>query len=395
MKPLIHHYRPILVFFCISILFCACVRKTEHPYRPTITSYSPASAGLGDTVTVYGSHLPTDTANMRLTINNKVVPIILATSDSIKFYISQTLGSGQVVLSYAGLVFYGPVFEYDYEAVVTTVAGTGAVGRADGPGGQASFYNPWGIVADLNGDLYIAENYNRLIRKISAADGTVSSIPITPLNFYSPYNIALDTRTHNLYLTDFNQHVMKVHPDGTEYVINDQYTTSTGIGLGPDSYLYISDNIAGNISRIDTNGQNYSVVVPGINTPRNIIFDGSGNLYTPAYTSLSVIYKVTPAGTSSIVAQDKDFNGWEIARDTAGNFYDADHFSNTIRKIDRQGNVKTIAGSGLAADIDGIGLNASFNGPMGMTIDVNGNLFVTTFNFTDNSGNKVRKISFR
>ena len=81
--------------------------------------------------------------------------------------------------------------------------------------------------------------------------------------------------------------------------------------------------------------------------------------------------------------------------DTAGNFYIADHFKNRIRKITPLGNVTTIAGNGIAADIDGIGTEASFDGPQGIAIDAAGNLYVTTYNYDSNTGNKVRKISFR
>ena len=84
-----------------------------------------------------------------------------------------------------------------------------------------------------------------------------------------------------------------------------------------------------------------------------------------------------------------------MAKDTSGNIYLADHFKNRIRKIDPSGNVTTIAGSGNAADIDGIGLDASFDGPQGITMDAFGNLYITTFNYNTNTGNRVRKVSFQ
>ena len=59
------------------------------------------------------------------------------------------------------------------------------------------------------------------------------------------------------------------------------------------------------------------------------------------------------------------------------------------------GNMLTLAGSGTAADVDGIGLGASFNGPQGLTITDNGTLFMTTYNYTTQEGNKVRKIVIR
>jgi DNA-binding beta-propeller fold protein YncE len=107
------------------------------------------------------------------------------------------------------------------------------------------------------------------------------------------------------------------------------------------------------------------------------------------------VYQISPTtGIASALATDPQFQGWEIAADTSGNFYLADHFSNRIRKIDKKGNVSTIAGNGTPADIDGIGLEASFNGPQGIAIDADGNLYITTYNYDTGGGNKVRKITF-
>jgi len=42
--------------------------------------------------------------------------------------------------------------------------------------------------------------------------------------------------------------------------------------------------------------------------------------------------------------------------------------------------------------MDGVGLLASFNGPQGLAIDADGNLYVSTYNYTTGAGNKIRKI---
>ena len=63
--------------------------------------------------------------------------------------------------------------------------------------------------------------------------------------------------------------------------------------------------------------------------------------------------------------------------------------------IDSKGNVSVIAESGATSDIDGIGLQASFNRLQGLTIDSHGNLYVTTYNYQTNGGNEVRKNRFR
>ncbi|MEO8765618.1 MAG: hypothetical protein ABI416_15065 [Ginsengibacter sp.] len=209
--------------------------------------------------------------------------------------------------------------------------------------------------------------------------------------FYSPYNIALDRNSKSLYVTDFNEHLMKITSAGDMSVILTDSMPLAGIAVGPNNKLYLGNNTRGEIFELDTTGENKTTYVSGIVTPRNIIFGNDNLMYVAGYG----IYKVSGPGSYTYEVAGSQFNGWEIAMDSAGNFYEADHFNNRVRKIERDGTITNIAGNGEAADIDGIGLNASFDGPQGITIDKDGNLYVTTFNYSTNTGNKVRKITFR
>jgi DNA-binding beta-propeller fold protein YncE len=394
----------IAVLTAIILYTAACSKEQKAVNNPAsavpvITSVFPASARAGDTITARGTNLPVDISTINVTINNKKAAIISLTPDSLKAVVPAQAGSGRVVMDINGKSYEGPEFIYTPKVIVSTIAGTGSMGTTNGAGLFASFYCPWGIAADKNGDLFIADCYNRLIRKISAGDSTVSSysIPVQPggANFYSPYNIAIDIATHNVYVTDFNQHLMRMDASGNMSVIYIDSMPLAGIAVSPDGKnLYISNNTLGTITKTTIDGKDPNIFTTGLITPRNIIFDNKGNMFVAAYPA-SVYGISTLDGKATAVATDPAFQGWEIAADTSGNFYLADHFANCIRKIDKSGVSSIIAGSGIAADIDGIGLDAAFNGPQGLAIDGQGNLYVTTFNYTTNGGNKVRKVVFQ
>lgn len=85
-------------------------------------------------------------------------------------------------------------------AVVTTYAGTGSAGNANGNGTSASFNNPVGLAVDSSGDLYVADFGNNEIRKIDSTDAVTTFVPASA-GLSGPYGVALDSGG-NLYVTD-------------------------------------------------------------------------------------------------------------------------------------------------------------------------------------------------
>jgi IPT/TIG domain/NHL repeat len=380
----------------ILFFFTGCDKTSDSnpaPLQLTITSVYPATAKGGETITIKGQNLLIDGQINKVLVNKSEASIISSSNDSIIAVVPQRAGSGTVSVVTNTKTYTGSSFTYQYIVQVSTIAGTGNQGNNDGPALSATFKYPWGITVDNNGDIYIADSYNRLIRKIDGTTKIVSSMSPGTLNFYSPYNITIDTISESLYVTDFNAHLLKINSSGSMSVIFTDAGNGplAGIGLGPDKRLYVSNNTTGEVLRFDTTGLNRSVFSVGLTTPRNIIFDKDGKMYV----SGGGIYKMEANGNfSQVMPVSSRLRGWEIAMDSLGNFYEADYPNNCIRKIDKNGNAIIIAGNGIAADIDGIGLGASFNGPTGIAIDKEGNLYVTTHNFTTGAGNKVRKLTF-
>jgi len=140
-------------------------------------------------------------------------------------------------------------------------------------------------------------------------------------------------------------------------------------------------------------------------TPTGIAFDAKGNVYF-SVAGLAAVLKVSAAtGVISVVAGNGLSSGAGdgglavgaslahpagLAFDSAGNLYIADTATSTVRKVDTNGIITTVAGgstAGFAGD-GGAATSAQLNAPMGVAVDAAGNLYIAEF-----SNNRVRKVS--
>ncbi len=267
-----------------------------------------------------------------------------------------------------------PVSNKSY-STVTTFAGSGIAGTSvDGVGTQASFWNISDLVADSKGNLFVVEWGAGKIRKITPAGVVTTFTSPTSSVYFGALGITIDA-SDNLYVADegFNK-IRKITPAGV-------ITTVAGTG--------VASNTDGDVSQAS------------FNYPTDIAIDTSGNLYVVDSGNYK-IRKITPAGIVSTFAGNgtngnvdgigtlASFSGLtNITIDTSNNLYVSDTFNNnTIRKITSAGVVTTLAGGASPFNIEGVGSNAGFYSPEGITIDKSGNLYVA-----ESYGNKIRKIT--
>jgi sugar lactone lactonase YvrE len=132
---------------------------------------------------------------------------------------------------------------------VTTVAGDGIPGDRDGAAGQARFRAPTGIAVDARGRIIVADTYNDRIRAIHP-DGTVSTIagsgtagladgPAAASAFDTPSGVAVDPAL-NIYVADSgNLAIRKISPDGdVTYVPHHGLVRPTSVAIAPDGAIY-------------------------------------------------------------------------------------------------------------------------------------------------------------
>jgi len=263
--------------------------------------------------------------------------------------------------------------------VVTTFAGS-TWGYVDGTGGAAQFSAPTGVAIDSSNNVFIADNNNHLIRKITPA-GVVTTFAGqttrgytdgtgTAAQFYYPSGIAIDT-SGNLYVTEPNHNmVRKITPAGVVTTLAGSLTSGATDGTGTAARF---------------------------NGPDGIDVDTSGNVYV-ADTNNNCIRKITSAGVvttfaGSTTTGNLDGTGTAaqfrapigIAVDISGNVYVADASNYRIRKITSAGVVTTFAGS-TQGTADGTGTAAQFTQLRGLTVDPTGTIYAT-------DGSRIRKIT--
>ena len=227
----------------------------------------------------------------------------------------------------------------DTDGIITTFAGSGSYnykGEEDGiPAIEASLNWPTGVAVDGQGDVYIADSYNNLIRKVDG-DGLITTIagsgrifgffeepdeddvgdggPATEAKLDWPIGVTVDSEG-NVYVADVGHNrVRKLTRMGSEYIISTiagtgdegdedgdgdigdggpateaQLSAPRGVAVDREGYVYFADTGNNRIRRIDSDGMittvagDESTVGAQLSVPRNIAIDADGDLYVAGY----------------------------------------------------------------------------------------------------------------
>ncbi len=245
------------------------------------------------------------------------------------------------------------VYRMAPDGTLTTLAGTGWPGYSgDGPAPFAQLNYPTALAADHQGNVYIADSGNHLIRRVSA--GQVTSIARSAL--------------------------------------------PTGLAFDGYSTLYVADHSAGQILEIPL--QSGKATAMNVSAA-DIVCGNDGNLYA---ADLRVVQRVILSGNSwgiagggsmaevdgGPAAQARLNNPTGIALDGIGNLYIADRDNNRIRRVALDGTITTFAGTGAAGNTGdgGAAILATLNGPTSVAFDAVGNLYIA-----DTGNGRIRMVS--
>ena len=189
-------------------------------------------------------------------------------------------------------------------ARVSTVAGDGTAGYADGPGGQAQFNGPIGVAVDARGNVYVADTYNDRIRMI-ATDGQVSTIAgvgtpgyadgdRTSALFDTPSGIAVIPDGSIIVADTGNDRLRKISPEGnvTTLPVNEDLSNPIGLALSHDNFLYVTELDRSRVVQIAPDGTVREIAGDGFNQPTGIAISPHSDRPAELYVADSGNYLV-------------------------------------------------------------------------------------------------------
>ncbi len=332
--------------------------------------------------------------------------------------------------------------------IITTVAGSDSMGYA-GDGGAATMARlrrPYGTCFDKHGNMFIADYYNNVLRKVSTG-GIITTVagtgiagfsgnggPATDAQLGRISGVAVDAMDNIIFSDLSNNIVWQVSSGGTIYALAGngavgysgdggmayaaQLSRPNDVGVDAAGNIYIADQanfrirkiattgIISTIAGIGTNGASgdggaaTNAQIGGLN---KLTFDAAGNIY---FTNGKTIRKINTAGIISTIggggttttitdgmmatAAGFDFiNG--ITVDNNGTLFVSLTNWGQVYKIDAIGLVSLVANTAKIAGFTGDGgpaLNAKLASPNGLSVDGNGDLYIA-----DASNNRIRKIT--
>ncbi|HYR52078.1 MAG TPA: hypothetical protein VET83_05635 [Candidatus Dormibacteraeota bacterium] len=279
---------------------------------------------------------------------------------------------------------------------ISTYAGTGAQGyTGDGAAATAARLNdPEGIGIASNGDVYVADTDNNVIRKIAAATGIITTVAgnggpgssgdggaATSARLKAPEDVFVASN-NDLYIADTGNHEIRKVSAATGII-----TTVAGNG-GPGS-----------------SGDAGAATSARLNSPRGIAVASNGDFYigdrsnnkvrkVTALTGIITTYAGTGAagysgdGGSALLARMDRLQGIHLASN--GDLYIADANNNAIRRVSSLGIMSTVAGTGTAgfSGDGGPATSARLNAPEAVHLTSSGDLYIA-----DTVNNRIRKIS--
>ena len=339
--------------------------------------------------------------------------------------------------------------------IITTVAGNGDFGYGGdgGPATLATLKQPMGVAIDTVGDIYIADYYNSLIRKVTRSTGEITTVAGDGNGALQGDNVAATSATlgngmgvavhvsGNIYLTDGDNHLIRKVTKSTGLITtvagtaskgysgdgkqatSAEINTPEGIAVDASENVYFADannnrirmvtkstgvitTVAGN-GTAGYSGDNGKATLAGLKRPSGVTIDVSGNIFLSdagnnrirmVTMSTGLITTVAGTGRSGYSGDGRQatlanlYGPSGVAVDASGNIYFGETYSNRIRLVTKStGVITTVAGIGKTtySGDNGLATLAALWVPQGVALDTSGRVYIA-----DSRNDRIRMIDF-
>jgi hypothetical protein len=377
-----------------------------------------------------------------------------ATSASLRTY-STSAGLAADVLGNVYIADYGRIRKVTITTgIITTVVGTGVLGFSgdNGLAISANIDSNARLAIDTAGNIFIADIYNKRIRKVTAATGNITTIagngdfgfsgdggPATDAVFADAESIAVDA-DNNIYFADTRNYRVRKITASSGYIstiagsvfpgysgdggpaTSASFRYPVSVGIDPQRNVYVADSSSSVIRKLTVAtglistivgsgaanfaGDNGLAVFATLNRPQGSAIDAEGNLYI-ADTDNDRIRKVTAStglittialgnigfakdsSATKIVINRPPIVAVGIALDSSGNVYFA-RADRVLKANVATGLVTTVAGTGVTGfeGDGGLATNAKLGNPLAIAIDSLDNIYIA-----DDFNSRIRKVT--
>jgi len=288
---------------------------------------SPTLAGATSAPATTGGTIAAGTGNTAVALN------VTGLTGSTTYYyeVSANSAGGTVkgaILNFltAPSISYSTPESYDAGVAISPLSPVSSTVPMPAYGGPvvigSGFKTPFGVAADVSGNVYVADYGNGLIKEIPAGGGP----PVTLLS---------------------------------------GFTTGIGVAVDAAGNIYVADASNTTINKYLAGTTTPVAIATGFSSPYGIAVDGKGNVYVADYGN-SAVYEIPVGGGTQVAIGSGLVNPTGVAVDGAGNVYVADYGSGLVKEILSNGGSTITLGSG-------------FTQPVGVTTDPAGNVFVADY----------------
>jgi len=427
-----------LIFVTVGGLTSNGFNFSVESTPPQISSINPTSGPFDTKVSITGTNFSEVMAENTVMFNGNEAITTSASATQLIAIVPRGAGTGPVSVTTNGLTAMGPLFTYIKTALVNTYAGNGNAGFVDGPATTAEFNGASRMDVNSSGEIFMADFTNHSIRKINtknevstfSGDGSSGFVngAVSGAKYNQPFGVAIDD-DGNMYIADASNHVIrKISTSNvvSTYAGNGQAGFSDGqadvaafngpsdVAVDSDGNVYVADLNNHAIRKIDKNGNVSTIAGNGtagftdskgsaarFYLPSGLGIDNQNNVYVADLANHAIrrvdiggnVTTVAGNGTAgsadgSLAAARFNFP-YDVDLDELGNLYIADGKNHKIRIITTSNTVETLAGSGTEGFLDGIAGDAMFNDPTGIKVINSERIYVG-----DTENNRVRVISF-